>query len=210
VRRIQLEEALGSPEEMSRLRADFVRGGVAAIPTDTFYALACDPASERGVERIFELKARGAVEPLLVLFSERTQLERLGVDASAEALDRFFRLWPAPLTVVFPIRAPLPASRGGATLAVRMPAAAGLRALLSQVGPLTGTSATRSGDAPLEEPGDVVRELGAGIDVLVDGGRAPGGKPSTIIDATVLPPRVLRAGAFAWPDGPQLESRQNQ
>ena len=202
MRRVGLEDVLASPEELARLRELFAAGGVAAIPTDTFYGLACDPANARGVARIFEVKGR-AREPLLVLFSEREHLERLGVDTSAETLERFLLLWPAPLTVVLPVRAPLPASRGGATLAVRMPAAPALRALLSETGPLTGTSANRSGRPALADPDEVVEQLGPELDLVIDGGRTPGGRPSTLVDATRNPPVVLRAGAFAWPSVPQ-------
>jgi L-threonylcarbamoyladenylate synthase len=200
VRRVRLEDVLASPAELSRLRDDLARGGVVSIPTDTFYALACDPASERGVSRVFEIKGRGEGEPLLVLFSEREHLERLGVDAPPDTLARFFRLWPAPLTAVLRVRAPLPASRGGLTLAVRMPAVAAVRELLSHVGPLTGTSANRSGRPALDDPDEVTEQLGAELDLVIDGGRTPGGQPSTLVDATVDPPRVLRAGAFAWQD----------
>ena len=202
MRRVSLEEVLTSPQEIALLRDLFGRGGVVALPTDTFYALACDPKNERSVARIFEVKGRGAREPLLVLFSETEHLERLGVDAPAGTLERFLRLWPAPLTVVLSVRAPLPASRGGTTLAVRMPADTALRALLSEVGPLTGTSANRSGEPAVDDPDEVVRELGAEIDVVIDGGRTAGGLPSTLVDATQDPPVVLRDGAFAWPGGP--------
>jgi L-threonylcarbamoyladenylate synthase len=197
--RTGLADLLASGQELARLAGLLAAGGVAAIPTDTFYALAADPASERGVARIFEIKGRVGGVPLLVLFSERPHLERLGIDAPAETLDLFFRLWPAPVTAIFPLRAPLPASQGGRTLAVRMPAVEAVRELLARVGPLTGTSANRSGEPPLADPDEVARALGAGIDVLVDGGRTPGGRPSTIVDATGPEPRVIRAGAFPWP-----------
>ena len=202
MRRVRLESVLASSEELFRLRETLAAGGVAAIPTDTFYALACDPANERGVARIFEVKGRASREPLLVLFSEPEHLERLGVDAPAGTLERFLRIWPAPLTVVLPVRAALPASRGGTTLAVRMPADTALRALLSEVGPLTGTSANRSGAPALDDPDEVVGELGTEVDVVIDGGRTAGGLPSTLVDATRDPPVVVRAGAFAWPSGP--------
>jgi len=200
VRRVGLESAVGSPEELTRLRELFAGGGVAAIPTDTFYALACDPASERGVSRVFEIKGRDDGRPLPVLFSSRDDLARLGVEAAPPVLDRFFGLWPAPLTVVLALRAPIAASRGSRTLAVRIPAEERVCRLLERVGPLTGTSANRSGRPPLDDPDDVARELGMELDVVIDGGRAPGGLPSTLVDATVDPPRVLRAGAFAWGD----------
>jgi len=197
--RTRLAELLASGPDLARLAGLLAAGGVAAIPTDTFYALASDPASERGVSRIFEIKGRDDGKPLLVLFSQREQLERLGVEAPAETLDLFFRLWPAPVTAIFPVHAPLPASQGGRTLAVRMPAVPAVRELLTRVGPLTGTSANRSGEPPLADPDEVARALGAGIDLLVDGGLAPGGRPSTIVDATGGELRVVRAGAFAWP-----------
>lgn len=199
--RTGLADLLASGPDLARLAGLLAAGGVAAIPTDTFYALATDPASEPGVTRIFEIKGRGEGQPLLVLFSERAHLDRLGIEAPAETLDLFFRLWPAPLTAIFPVRATLAASQGGRTLAVRMPAVPAIRELLTRVGPLTGTSANRSGEPPLADPDDVARALGAGIDILVDGGRTPGGLPSTIVDATGREPRVVRPGAFAWPPG---------
>ncbi len=175
------------------------RGGLVAVPTETFYGLAADPTNPLGVERVYAFKRRGAGQALPVLIGAREQLEALGVAAEPRSLDRFFGIWPAALTVVFPLRSPIPASAGALSLAVRLPAHDGLRTLLARIGPLTGTSLNRSGQAPCEEPAEVERLFSAEIDVLVDGGRTPGGSATTLVDATVEPPRVLRAGAFAWP-----------
>jgi len=161
--------------------------------------LAADPTSASGVERIFDLKGREESRSLLVLVAAREQLAPLGIAAPRELLDRFFALWPAPLTVVMPLRAPIAASAGRRTLGVRVPAHAPLRRLLARVGPLTGTSLNRSGEPPACDPDDVERSFGAGLDVLVDGGRTAGGLASTLLDATVDPPRVLRAGGYPWP-----------
>ncbi|MDQ5858358.1 MAG: L-threonylcarbamoyladenylate synthase [Acidobacteriota bacterium] len=198
MRRVRLEDILASSQELSRLRDLLARGGVAAVPTETFYGLAADPMNERGVSRIFEIKGRDDGKPLLVLFSSRDDLERLGVEAAPRLLDRFFGMWPAPLTVILALRAPIAASRGASTLAVRLSAAENVRALLSLVGPLTGTSANRSGQPPIAEPDELARRLGGDLDLLADDGVTPGGAPSTIVDATFDPPRVLRAGAFLW------------
>lgn len=199
MRRVRLTELLASSEELSSLRDVLCRGGVTAVPTETFYALAADPTNVRGVSRIFEIKGRDDGKPLLVLFAERGQLDQLGVDVAPSRLERFLRLWPAPLTVVLPLRAPIAASRGSATLGVRMPADPAVCKLIDAVGPLTGTSANRSGEPPLADPDVVALEL-PDIDLVVDGGPTPGGPPSTIVDATVEPPRVLRPGAFHWPE----------
>jgi L-threonylcarbamoyladenylate synthase len=155
--------------------------------------------SRSGCTRVFGLKGRSEAKALLVLYAAREQLGALGAAAPPQVLDRFFGLWPAPLTVVLPLRVPIPASAGEATLGVRVPAHEPLRRLLAQVGPVTGTSLNRSGEPPPTDPDEVERAFGRDLDVLVDGGRTPGGLPSTLVDATFDPPRLIRAGAFPWP-----------
>ena len=174
-------------------------GGVAAIPTETFYGLAADPRSPEGCRRVFAIKGRDAGKALPVLVASPEDLPALGVQASPGALGKIVALWPAPLTAVFALSAPLAAS-GEASLAVRIPAHADLRRLLAAAGPLTGTSANRSG-APAAASADAVAEaLGGEIDLLIDGGATAGGRPSTIVDAREDPPRLLRPGAFPWPE----------
>jgi L-threonylcarbamoyladenylate synthase len=199
VRRVRIGDLLASPERIASLREILSRGGLAAVPTESFYGLAADPSSAAGVERVLAVKGREAGKPLLVLFGERRQLGPLAVAAAPAVLDRFFAIWPAPLTVVLPLRAPIPASLSARTLGVRMPADAALRDLLAHLGPVTGTSLNRAGEAPCQDAEEVARRFAREIDVLVDGGRTPGGLPSTVVDATVDPPRLIRAGAFAWP-----------
>jgi L-threonylcarbamoyladenylate synthase len=199
LKRLSLERLLASPSELSALAASLRGGGVAAVPTETFYGLAADPLSERGVGRILELKRRPEGKPLLVLFGARRQLAPLGVASSPESLDRYFAVWPAPLTVVLPLAAPVPASLGARSLAVRLPAHAALAALLESIGAVTGTSANRSGEPACYRADAVEEILGGELDVIVDGGTTPGGLASTLLDATVDPPRVLREGAFRWP-----------
>jgi L-threonylcarbamoyladenylate synthase len=200
LRRIAIDKLLSSPKELSRLRELLDAGGVLAIPTETHYGLAADPSSESGVGRIFAAKGRDDGKPLPVLFGSRNQLAGLGIDAADERVTRYLHIWPAALTVVLPVRASLPASRGSPTLGVRLPASAPLRDLLVALGPLTGTSANRSGEPPLDDPASVERAFAGSIDLLVDGGTTPGGPSSTVLDATREPPVVLRAGAHAWPD----------
>ncbi|HSD72867.1 MAG TPA: L-threonylcarbamoyladenylate synthase [Thermoanaerobaculia bacterium] len=198
-RRIGLADLLDSPREIARFREILSSGGVAAIPTDTFYALAADPRNELGVKRVLEIKRRDDGKPLLVLCSSRKDLEELGVAADSRKLDRFLKIWPAPLTVVLPVGRTIPASRGARSLGGRIPASDPVRALIRAVGPLTGTSANRAGAAPLADPGAVAAALGSEIDLLVDGGTTPGGDPSTLLDATREPPVVIRPGAYPWP-----------
>jgi len=185
---------------MAELARTIAGGGVAAIPTETFYGLAADPRSESGCARVFAIKGRDAGKALPVLVASAADLPALGVVAPAAALARIAKLWPAPLTAVFALAAPLPCAPGERSLAVRVPAHPDLRRLLARMGPLTGTSANRSGAPPADSPDAVEAALGIGIDVLVDGGKTAGGLPSTIVDARVDPPALLRPGAYPWPE----------
>jgi tRNA threonylcarbamoyl adenosine modification protein (Sua5/YciO/YrdC/YwlC family) len=199
MRRISIADLLASDERIAELAALLRAGGVAAIPTETFYALAADPRSAAGVNRVLTAKGRSERKPLLVLFAEGAQLETIGVAASAAQLARYLDIWPAPLSVVVPLKAPLPASLGQPNLGVRIPAHEPLRRLLARLGPVTGTSANPSGQRARVDPEEVAELFENDIDVLVDGGWTPGGLPSTLVDATVDPPRLLRAGAWPWP-----------
>ena len=199
MRRDSIDALNASPEEIFRVRELLANGGIAVVPTETFYAFAADPFSAAGVKRIFQAKGRDDGKPLPVLFATRTQLERLGVDEPSAKLDHFFGIWPAALTVVFRIREPIAASRGASKLAVRLPAAKKTRALLAYSGTLTGTSVNRSGSPPLNDPDTIENLFRRDVDLLVDGGKTPGGKATTIVDATTDPPTLLRAGTFAWP-----------
>jgi L-threonylcarbamoyladenylate synthase len=199
LRRIPIETLIDSPKEIALLRELLAHGGVVAVPTETFYALGADPLHAGGVQRVFVTKGRDDGKALPVLFGARAQLDRLGVVAPKEMLEQYMRIWPAPLTVALPLRAPIAASRGASSLAVRLPAARQVRALLALSGPLTGTSLNRAGSPPMDDPDHIEEFFSRHVDVLIDGGKTPGGKPSTIVDATVDPPALVRPGAFAWP-----------
>jgi L-threonylcarbamoyladenylate synthase len=84
---------------------------------------------------------------------------------------------------------------GTGTIGVRLPAHSDVQRVLEAVGgPLTGTSANRSGRPPATTADDVERALGDDVDAILHGGATPGGLPSTVVDTTVTPPRVIREG----------------
>ena len=171
--------------------------GVIAIPTETYYGLAVRPTQEPALRRLVELKGRPPDKPILVLIGNRDHLAQLveSIPPAAAALMSLF--WPGPLTIVFPAAPGLShlLTAGTRTIGVRLPALAHLQRLLEQTGPLTGTSANRSSEPPIVSADEVDRTLGATLDVILDGGRTPGGLASTLIDARERP-RVLRVGAL--------------
>ena len=177
--------------------AALARGAIVAIPTESSYGLAVDPRSEAGVERIFALKGRQGSKALPVVGADAEAFLPLGVDPADPALAWARPRWPAALTVIVGLRAPIAASAGETSLAVRVPGFGPLRTLLAALGrPLTATSANRSGEPPLVDPGEVADWLGtAGGEVLVvDSGRLPGGLPSTMVAWRGGGPAVVRPG----------------
>jgi L-threonylcarbamoyladenylate synthase len=187
------------PAAVATARDVLAGHGVIALPTETFYGLSVDPADAAAVARLVALKGREADKRLLVVGADLDQLAEL-VEIPAE-LERWLRtVWPAPLSVVLPSRRRLAAA--GATLAVRVPDHELLRALLERTGPLTSSSANRSGEPPATSADAVDGAFGDRLDLLLDGGATPGGLPSTLIDACGKELRVLRAGAWRTaPDG---------
>ncbi len=172
-------------------------GGVLAIPTESSYGLGVDPRDPRGVEAIYRLKGRERGKALPVVAADVAQLLALGVEAGSEALGWARPRWPAALTVVLPLAAPIAASAGAPTIAARIPAHAGLRAVLGELGhALTATSANPSGELPLTDPAAVGSWLAASGEkfFVVDQGETPGGSPSTLVEVSAGQVKILRKG----------------
>ncbi len=188
-------------EPIGPLRAHLAAGGVLAIPTESSYGLAADPRGIAGVEQIYEIKGRPAGKALPVVVADLDQARALGARLEPWQVDHLSGWWPAPLTAVLPLDAPLPASGGERTLAIRIPAHAGLRTLLRDLGfGLTATSANRSGEPPIVKVGELEELLAGRPAILVDGGDLPGGPPSTLISWMRGELEILRQGAFALED----------
>ncbi len=172
------------------------RGGVLAIPTESSYGLAADPRNPKGVAAVYRLKGREADQALPVVVADAGQLAGLGLDLAAPGYAVALEHWPAALSVLLPLARPLAAAAGKDELAVRVPAHARLRGLLGELGPLTATSANRSGQAPLLAAADVASWLAGEPVMVVDDGRLAGGAPSTLVRFAVDGFEVLRAGAY--------------
>jgi L-threonylcarbamoyladenylate synthase len=172
------------------------RGGVVAIPTDTVYGLACDPANAEAVDRIYAIKRRPADLELTLLGATRADLED-DVELNDQARILASEFWPGALSIVCPLRRrhwAIP--RRGTTLSVRVPAHAVTLELLQRTGSLATTSANRHGERTPDTAAGVAAALENEVDVVLDGGRCAG-LASTIIDCTTTTPRVLREGPIS-------------
>ena len=179
------------------LREALDGGGVIAIPSESSYGLAVDPRDAAGVEAVYAIKEREAGKPLPVIAADLEQLFALGVPRSAPEVAVARRLWPAPLTLLWPVAAPLAAMAGAPTLAARVPAHDPLRLLMKRLGhALTATSANLSGQDPVRDPGRLEPLLAGHRAIVIDDGMLLGGPPSTLAAWPDGELRVLRAGAY--------------
>ncbi len=175
----------------SRARAQLLKtlssGEVAIFPCDTIYGfIGRVPDTD---SKIRSIKGRGETNPFLMLVGSVAQAAAL---SSAPLDSRVTSLWPGPLTVV--VRS------GSGTVAMRLPDDPFLSGVVDELGaPIYSTSVNRSGQAPLWRIADIVAEFESDVELIVDAGDCPAGMPSTILDLTRAPYRILRQGAYEVP-----------
>lgn len=178
-------------------------GGLVAIPTETVYGLAALADRPDAVRRIFETKGRPADHPLIVHVADADALDGWVVDVPDSAALLAATCWPGPLTMLLR-RGPRAGdwvTGGRDTVGVRVPAHELALAVLGRVGSgLAAPSANRFGRVSPTTAQHVLADLGALLDPardrILDGGPCRVGVESTIVDLTVDPPQLLRAGAI--------------
>jgi L-threonylcarbamoyladenylate synthase len=173
-------------------------GGLVAFPTDTVYGLAASLNSITGINRLYEAKSRSANKAIAVLLAEIEQISLLTPDLPPSARKLAACFWPGALTLVVPKHPFLPPNLSPLpTVGVRMPDHAFARALMRASGPLAASSANISGESNTLSAQQVKEQLDGRIELILDGGLAPGGVPSTVVDCTQEPPKILRLGALS-------------
>ncbi|MBC7291818.1 MAG: threonylcarbamoyl-AMP synthase [Actinotalea sp.] len=172
------------------------RGGLVVVPTDTVYGLAAEPFTPEAVAALGEAAGRPAGVPPPVLVPDPRTIEGLCADVTPAARALVEAFWPGPLTLVLHAQPSLAWDLGGdgATVAVRMPDHPAALALLRRTGPLAVTGAHPVGAAPSGRFEEVLAH-GAAAQLALDAGDLPASQRSTVVDATVPVPRLLRAGA---------------
>ena len=184
------------PAAIERAATILRDGGIVAYPTDTVYGLGANVFLPQALDKIMAAKRRPDEKSLPVLIADRAHLGELVASVPQDAARLMAAFWPGALTIVLLKQPHLSPLLGDTTLAVRQPDHAAITALLAAAGcPLTGTSANRSGLPPATTAAEAEHQLGGVVDLILDGGPAPGSTPSTVIDCTAEPARILRQGA---------------
>ncbi len=172
-------------------------GGLVAIPTETVYGLGANGLDESAVARIFEVKGRPQDNPLILHVASSRDLTKWCRDIPAEAWMLTERFWPGPLTLVLPRQSavPLRVTAGLETVAMRCPDHPLTREVLRRAAlPVAAPSANLSGKPSTTTAQHCVHDLWGKVDAILDGGPCRVGVESTILDLSVVPPRVLRPG----------------
>ena len=183
--------------------ADLLRRGLPVVlPTDTVYGVGVLPYDAAAVDRLYAVKGRPAEKGIPILLGDVADVAHVAgiIPSAAAALMAHF--WPGPLTLIVPRRPELPANLSpDDTIAVRVPDHALARALIRAAGgAVAATSANVSGQPPARAADEALAVLGGRVAAVLDDGPSPGGVASTVVDCTVDPPVVRRAGPLTAAD----------
>jgi L-threonylcarbamoyladenylate synthase len=199
VTRVISVKSPGAAETALTEAASVLRGGgLVAYPTETFYGLGAAALDPAAVRRVFEIKGRPEGKPVLVLVDSIAMVDVVALEIPPRARELMAAHWPGPLTLVLRARPEVPAGVTAATgtVGARLSAHPLARALVTALGaPITAPSANPAGAAPPTTAAEVLQHFRDRIELVLDAGATAGGAPSTVLDVTVEPPRVIRAGA---------------
>jgi L-threonylcarbamoyladenylate synthase len=171
------------------------RGGVIVYPTDTVYGLGCDPFNTRSVSQLLRTKGERR-KPLPVLASDMASIQKIAY-VPQEVTELASHFWPGPLTLILSKKEILPdvVTSNLRSVGVRIPHhVIAMKLIQGSGGLLIGTSANKTGEKPARTAQEARVQLGNNVDLILDGGETPLGTPSTILDLTSEPPKLLREG----------------
>jgi L-threonylcarbamoyladenylate synthase len=178
------------------------QGGLLAFPTETYYGLGVDPWNTRALQRLFAVKQRASKKPVLLLVADQTQVQLVAAQVPRPLQQLMTQFWPGPLTLVCPARPELPHLLTGGTgsIGVRQsPEATANRLIAAFAGPITATSANRSGQPAAVTAAEVAAVFGKQLDLIIDGGQTPGGLGSTLVACDSQEQLCcLREGRISW------------
>jgi L-threonylcarbamoyladenylate synthase len=172
--------------------------GLVAFPTDTVYGVGALAFKAEAVQGLYTVKGRSTDKAIAVLVARQADLINVAKELTPSAQKLAQKYWPGSLTLVVPKHPNLPEAVSTLpTVGVRLPNHPVTQKLIELTGPLAVTSANRSGQANTLTADEVLVQLAGRIDLLLDGGRTPGGVPSTVVDCTGPEPIVLREGPIS-------------
>ena len=188
----------GDPRALDRALEILQAGGLVAFPTDTVYGVGSLAFDAQGIDQLYQVKERQHTKAIPILLSRPEQLSQVSGEINVTVARLSERFWPGPLTLVLPRSTQLPANISQyTTIGVRIPDHPVALALIDRAGPLAVTSANLSGERNSRTAQEVFEQLAGRIPLILDGGKTPGGAPSTIVDCTTPQLKILRSGPIS-------------
>lgn len=191
------------------------KGGLVVFPSDTVYILAVDPTNQTAVDKLLSFKNRWTGKAIsIAVLDKYMALDYVYLSDNAKNI--YTNLLPGPFTVVsrgkHKVAKGIEAENG--TLGIRIPDNQWIQQLLKLVGgPVTATSANLSGRTPnysINFVNRLSKKKRLMIDLVVDGGKLPKNKPSTVIDATEPEIKILRRGDLITGSNQTLVSKSEK
>jgi L-threonylcarbamoyladenylate synthase len=175
-------------------------GKLVAFPTDTVYGIGADAFNKFAVEKIFEAKGRDSKKPLQVLIADKKDLDFIAEEKSDILIRLVEKFMPGALTIVMPAKRDFPrwATCRLDTVGVRMPSNMLALEMIKAFGkPISATSANISGMPDPKDAQQVLEYLDGKVDLILDGGATSDNIPSTVLDISINPPKILRQGKIS-------------
>ncbi|NGX56991.1 MAG: Threonylcarbamoyl-AMP synthase [Candidatus Anoxychlamydiales bacterium] len=186
-------------KDLNEIEKMIKEGSVIAFPTETVYGLGCDIYNKEATDEIFKLKKRDRSKALIVHISNISQAEKI-----ANLKDDFYILanhfFPGPLTLIVEKKDNVDILSNNNTIAIRMPNNNKTLSFIEKTGPIFGTSANISNNKSPIKIDEVLRDFNNKLSVIIDDGICKDKKPSTILDITKEPYRILRKGSVLKED----------
>lgn len=176
-------------------------GGLVGFPTDTVYGVAGDPRNKTAVLKVYQVKSRPSNIAVPIIAADREQVMGCVRDVTPVATSLMAAFWPGPLSIVMKAAGILDRRilGEGDSVAMRVPGNIIARELAKEFGfPIMATSANMHGEPPGVTGKEVCEALGGKVDLVLDGGRAPGGLSSTVVDGRGNVPVLVRDGPVPW------------
>ncbi len=186
-------------EELRRAGAVIRQGRLVAFPTETVYGLGANAYDAKAVARVFKIKRRPKIDPLIVHVVDLAQAESIVEEFTVAAKKLAETFWPGPLTLVIPKNNKIPeiVTAGLPNVAIRIPDNQLALSLIQQAGvPIAAPSANPFGYISPTRADHVIEQLGENIDMVLDGGACRVGIESTIVSFTNGQPIILRHGGI--------------
>jgi L-threonylcarbamoyladenylate synthase len=197
---LRVDPAHPEPEAIREAAAAIRSGELVAFPTETVYGLGGNALSPVAVERIFAAKGRPSFNPLIVHCRDTAEARSFAADWPAAAARLAAEFWPGPLTLVVRKDARIPdcVTAGLTTVALRVPSHPVARALLEAAEvPIAAPSANRFMEVSPTEAAHVLKGLAERAHLLLDGGPAPVGIESAVVDVSGDGAVLLRPGSIS-------------